>query len=189
MPSIVWSGFGVASLLLVFGMIVAGFSTLSHTSDPGWRDHTPLLAGLVSLLLLPLESTNIIWVGVAGYALGHVLLGTAAVVAAVFVQVYLIGAYLFGAGEGALSAHKAVGYAANELEGVVLIAALVARLPRRDVLLSLALAVIGTVQIGFAQGHRWVGGLHPLLALVVFHHGGAAAPAASGRLRIVNARR
>lgn len=96
------------------------------------------------------------------------LAGTAAVVVAVFVQVYLIGAYVFGAGEGALSAHKAVGFTANELEGLVLIAALVARLARRDVLLSLALAVIGTVQIGFAQGHEWVGGLHPMLALVVF---------------------
>jgi hypothetical protein len=76
-PSIVWSGFGVASLLLVFGMIVAGVSTLSHTSDPGWRDHVPLLAGLVSLILLPLGSTDIIWVGVAVYALGYAVLGTA----------------------------------------------------------------------------------------------------------------
>ena len=89
-------------------------------------------------------------------------------VVAVFVQVYLIGAYVFGAGEGALDAHEAVGWTANELELVVLIGALVAWLARRDVLLSLALAVIGTVQVRFAQGHRWVGGLHPLLALVVF---------------------
>lgn len=92
----------------------------------------------------------------------------AAVVLAVFVQVYLIGAYIFGAGEGALNAHKAVGWTANELEGVVLICALVAWLPRRDTLLSVALAVIGTVQVSFAESHRWVGGLHPLLALAVF---------------------
>jgi hypothetical protein len=92
---------------------------------------------------------------------------TAAVVLAVFVQVYLIGAYVFGAGQGALDAHKAVGWTANELEGVVLISALVAWLPRRDVLLSLGLAVVGTVQVSFAESHRWVGGLHPLLALFV----------------------
>jgi hypothetical protein len=50
----------------------------------------------------------------------------------------------------------------------VLIAALVARLPKADLLLSLALAVIGTVQVSFAESHMWVGGLHPLLALFVF---------------------
>jgi hypothetical protein len=93
---------------------------------------------------------------------------TAALVLAVFVQVYLIGAYVFGAGQGALDAHKAVGWTANELEGAVLICALVAWLPRRDILLSLGLAVVGTVQVSLAESHRWVGGLHPLLALFVF---------------------
>jgi len=28
--------------------------------------------------------------------------------------------------------------------------------------------VVGTVQVTLASEHRWVGGLHPLLALVVF---------------------
>ena len=92
---------------------------------------------------------------------------TAAVVLAVFVQVYLIGAYVFGAGEGALNAHEAVGWTANELEIVALIAALVAWLPRRQLLLSLGLAVIGTAQVSFASAHMWVGGLHPLFALFV----------------------
>jgi hypothetical protein len=96
------------------------------------------------------------------------LVAASAVVLAVFAQVYLIGAYIFGAGEGALDAHKAVGWTANELEGVVLICALVAWLPRRDILLSLGLAVIGTVQVSLAEAYRWVGGLHPLFALVVF---------------------
>lgn len=96
------------------------------------------------------------------------LIAAGAVLTAVFVQVYLIGAYIFGAGQGALDAHEAVGWTANELELVVLICALVAWLPRRDLLLSLGLAVIGTVQVSLAQSHRWVGGLHPLLALFVF---------------------
>jgi hypothetical protein len=34
--------------------------------------------------------------------------------------------------------------------------------------LSLGLAVIGTVQVSLAEAYRWVGGLHPLFALVVF---------------------
>ncbi len=99
---------------------------------------------------------------------GHVHLALAAVViVAVFAQVYLIGAYLFGVGQGALDAHRSVGFIAHGIEVLVLVAALAAWLPRTDVLLSLALAVVGTVQIALASSHRWVGALHPLGALVV----------------------
>ena len=66
-----------------------------------------------------------------------------------------------------LAAHRSVGYAVNSLEGLVLLAALVAWLPRRDVLLSLALVVVGTGQIALAAAHNWAGGLHPLGALIV----------------------
>lgn len=96
----------------------------------------------------------------------HVALALA-IVLAVFVQVYLIGAYVFGAGQGALDAHRTVGFTAHGLEVLIFIAALVARLSPRDLVLSALLAVIGTVQIALAGEHRWVGGLHPLLALVV----------------------
>jgi hypothetical protein len=92
---------------------------------------------------------------------------TAIIVLAVFVQVYLIGAYMFGAGPGALDAHRAVGFAAHGLEVLVLVAALVAWLPRADVLMSLLLALVGTVQIALAGAHGWTGGLHPLGALFV----------------------
>ena len=90
-----------------------------------------------------------------------------AIVLGVFVQVYLIGAYIFGAGQGALDAHETIGFTAHGLEVLVFVAAIGAWLPRRDLGLSLLLAVIGTVQVSLASGHRWVGGLHPLLALVV----------------------
>jgi hypothetical protein len=91
-----------------------------------------------------------------------------AVVLAVFVQVYLIGSYFFGAGPDALDAHKNVGFTTHGLEVLVFVAALIAWIDRADLLLSLALAVIGTVQIGLADGKKWVGGLHPLLAMFVF---------------------
>jgi hypothetical protein len=95
-------------------------------------------------------------------------LGCAAlVVVAVFVQVYLIGAYVFGAGSDALEAHRQVGFTTHLVECLVFIAALVAWLPRNDILLSLALAVLGTVQLALASGHGWTGGLHPLFALLV----------------------
>ena len=102
-----------------------------------------------------------------------------AIVAAVFVQVYLIGAYIFGAGQGALDAHRNVGFATHGIELLVLVASLAAGRDRR---LALALAVLGTVQLSLASGHRWVGGLHPLFALVVLALAGAiAARARSAR--------
>jgi hypothetical protein len=90
-----------------------------------------------------------------------------AIVLGVFVQVYLIGAYIFGAGAGALDAHKNVGFTVHGLEVLVFVVALIAWLPRTDLLLSLALAVIGTVQVTLADETKWVGGLHPLGALFV----------------------
>jgi hypothetical protein len=96
----------------------------------------------------------------------HLLLA-AAVVLGIFVQVYLIGAYIFGAGHGALDAHESMGWTIHGFEMLVFLAALVAWLPWIDLVLSLLLAVIGTAQVTLASEHGWVGGLHPLLALVV----------------------
>jgi hypothetical protein len=90
-----------------------------------------------------------------------------AIVLGVFLQVYLIGAYIFGAGLGALDAHRTMGFALQGPELFVLLTALVAGLPRIDLLLSFLVALIGFVQAGLANTHQWVGGLHPLLALVV----------------------
>jgi hypothetical protein len=89
------------------------------------------------------------------------------VIVGVFVQVYLIGSYTFGAGQSALDAHKSMGWTVHGFEMLVFVVALVAWLPWVDLLLSLLLALIGTVQVALASEHRWVGGLHPLLALVV----------------------
>jgi hypothetical protein len=102
----------------------------------------------------------------AGARWAHLAL-TLAIVLGVFVQVYLIGAYIFGAGQGALDAHKTAGFTVHGFEVLVFVAALIAWLPRRDLVLSLLLAVVGTVQVTLASEHRWVGGLHPLLALLV----------------------
>ena len=104
--------------------------------------------------------------GVRGPALWAVS-GLAALVAVgVFVQVYLIASYIFGA--DALDAHKAVGFTVHLVEVLVFLVALVAWWKEwRKVGLAFALAVIGTVQLAFSDGERWVGGLHGLLALVV----------------------
>jgi hypothetical protein len=90
-----------------------------------------------------------------------------AIVVGVFLQVYLIGSYIFGAGQGALDAHRTVGFALQGPELFVLLTALIAWLPRIDLMLSLLAAIVGFVQAFLASAHQWVGGLHPLLALVV----------------------
>ena len=95
------------------------------------------------------------------------LLFAVAIVLAVFAQVYLIGAYIFGAGEEALNAHKTMGWTAHGFEAIVFIAALLAWLPPSDISLSFLLFAIGSAQVALASKTGWVGGLHPLLALVV----------------------
>jgi hypothetical protein len=106
-----------------------------------------------------------------------------AVVLGVFVQVYLVGAYIFGAGQVALDAHRTAGWTVHGFEMLVFLAALVAWLPWVDLIVSLLLAVIGTVQVSLASEHRWVGGLHPLLALVVVGLAAALARRAIRRRR------
>ena len=90
-----------------------------------------------------------------------------AIALGVFLQVYLIGAYIFGAGSDALDAHSAVGFSVHGLEVLLFFVALVAWLPRADAALSLLMALLGTTQIALAEAHGWTGGLHPLGALLV----------------------
>jgi hypothetical protein len=93
----------------------------------------------------------------------------------IFVQVYLIGSYFFGAGEDALDAHKDLGGVVHIIEVLVFVAAIGAYWRRWwSIGLSFALAVIGTIQLGFADGDDWVGGLHALFALFVLVLAGAA---------------
>jgi hypothetical protein len=90
------------------------------------------------------------------------------VVVGVFVQVYLIASYFFGAGSGALDAHEDLGGTVHLVEVLVFLSAIGAYWRRwGEIGLSFALAVIGTIQLGFADGDEWVGGLHGVFALVV----------------------
>jgi hypothetical protein len=101
-----------------------------------------------------------------GAAWAH--LGLALLVGAgVFVQVYLIGAYIFGAGPEALDAHGTVGFTVHGFEVLIFLVALVAWLPRADLALSLLMAVGGTVQLALSGAEKWTGALHPLGALFV----------------------
>jgi hypothetical protein len=110
-----------------------------------------------------MPAINAIRGGAAWAHLGLALL----VVAGVFAQVYLIGAYLFGAGSEALDAHRTVGFTVHGFEVLILLTALVAWLPRADLGLSLLIAVGGTVQLALASAEKWTGALHPFGALFV----------------------
>ncbi len=101
-----------------------------------------------------------------GAAWVHLVLA-GAIVAGVFAQVYLIGAYVFGAGTGALDAHESVGWIVHSLELLVAVLAIVAWMPRDVIALSVGLAVVGTAQVALAQATAWTGALHPLGALLV----------------------
>jgi hypothetical protein len=90
------------------------------------------------------------------------------VVLGVFLQVYFIAAYMFGAGEDALDAHTGLGGIVHLVEVLVFIAALVAYWKSwAKIAPAFALAVVGTVQLGFVDADEWVAGFHGLLALVV----------------------
>jgi hypothetical protein len=101
------------------------------------------------------------------------LLLAAAVIVGLVLQLYFIAAWIFGSG-GALDAHKNVGtFVVHPLEIFAFVAALIGWWRAwRNVLWSLALPILGTVQIFFVgdlqdPGNGWVHGLHGGLVLFV----------------------
>jgi hypothetical protein len=95
------------------------------------------------------------------------LVCAAAVVVGVWLQVYFIAAYLFGAAD-ALDIHKTVGEAMRGLEALVFLAALGAWWRNWGKIgHAFGLLVVGAVQISLTSGDTWVGGFHGLLALAI----------------------
>jgi hypothetical protein len=91
----------------------------------------------------------------------------ALVVLGVWLQVYFIASYFFGA-QDALDLHKTVGGITHIVEVLVFLAALGAWWRNWGrVGYAFALGVIGTIQIALTDSEKWVGGFHGLLALVI----------------------
>ena len=91
----------------------------------------------------------------------------ALVVVGVWLQVYFIASFFFGAEDG-LDAHEGVGGITHLIEALVFLTALGAWW--RDwgrIGHAFALIVIGTIQISLTGSDDWVGGFHGLLALVI----------------------
>jgi len=97
-------------------------------------------------------------------------LAAATVVLLVFVQVYLIAAYIFGE-PGALDTHMTVGRIAVFFELIVLLTALIGwRSDRSEIWMSVALFLVGDLQASLAKdigNSPWVHALHGMFALVV----------------------
>lgn len=93
------------------------------------------------------------------------------VIVGVFVQVYLIAAYILGGSNDRdiLDAHKDLGGYVHIFEVLAFLAAIGAYWKRWGELgLVFALAVVGTIQLGLVEAdNEWVAGFHGLLALVV----------------------
>ena len=78
-PSIVGSGFGLATLLLAGGMIAVGIATLRRPSLASWRHYAPLICGVLSLVVIPIQFTSTLWLGITVFCLGYVLLAAAVI--------------------------------------------------------------------------------------------------------------
>ena len=89
------------------------------------------------------------------------------VVLGVWLQVYFIASFFFGAAD-ALDLHESVGGITHGVEALVFLAALGAwwgnwgRIGH-----AFGLIAIGTIQLSLTGSDDWVGGLHGLLALVI----------------------
>lgn len=105
------------------------------------------------------------------------LVAALAFVAAIVVQVFLAGAAIANlGGSGNFSGHVEFGYTGiGIVVAILLVTALVARLPRRDlglVVLLVVLYVVQTLLPGFRSASPAIAALHPVNALFLF--GGAS---------------
>ncbi len=76
--SIVNTLFGLATVLVTFGMIVVGSALFRAHRWDSWRRYAPLTCGILSLVLIPIQFTSAAWLGIAIYGLGYAILGIAA---------------------------------------------------------------------------------------------------------------
>jgi len=94
-------------------------------------------------------------------------------VAAIVVQVFLAGLAIANlGGSGDFANHREFGFTEVGIAALaVLVTALLARRPRRDVLISVGLFVLYIVQIslpGLKSVASWIGALHPVNAMLLF---------------------
>ena len=93
-------------------------------------------------------------------------------VVAIIVQVFLAGQAIGNlGGSGDFATHRDVGYTIGIIQLAVLVLAIVARLPRRDIGIAFGILVLYIVQTllpGAKESATWVAALHPLNAMILF---------------------
>jgi hypothetical protein len=60
--------FGVGTVALAIGLLLAGRSSLGSTRPPSWIRWAPLALGIWMVLMIPLQFTSALVVAVGGYA-------------------------------------------------------------------------------------------------------------------------
>ena len=92
----------------------------------------------------------------------------AIVVVGVWLQVYFIASYFFGATD-ALDIHETIGFVVVHPSELLAFVAAFGAWPKNwgRIGHAFGLAALGTIQISLAGGDDWVGGFHGLLALAV----------------------
>jgi hypothetical protein len=59
-------------------MIAVGIATLRQPSWGSWRQYAPLICGLLSLVVIPIQFTSVLWLGITVFSAGYLVLGVAA---------------------------------------------------------------------------------------------------------------
>jgi hypothetical protein len=93
-------------------------------------------------------------------------------VVAIIVQVYLAGQAIANlGGSGDFATHISVGYTIGIVQLAVVLLAIAARMPRRDIGIAVGVLILYIVQTllpAAKEGAAWVAALHPLNAMVLF---------------------
>jgi hypothetical protein len=76
-PQVVGGVFGIGTMLVAIGLLLAGRATLRQRNWDDWRRFTPLAAGVWAAALIPLQLTPVLPSALAIYALLFVAIGVA----------------------------------------------------------------------------------------------------------------
>jgi hypothetical protein len=76
-PQIIGGVFGIGTILVAIGLLLAGWTTLRERNWEDWRRFTPLAAGAWAVALIPLQLTPLLPSAVAVYGLLFVAIGVA----------------------------------------------------------------------------------------------------------------
>ena len=69
--------FGVATVLIIVGMLMTARAALRSGVWSSWQRYAPAICAALSIAVLPLQFTGVLWLGIALYGVGYAILGSA----------------------------------------------------------------------------------------------------------------